>query len=118
MILSHVEKILNKEPDRHFTITEVVDILILTVSQEQSRNILEAKIVNKIIKNKGRLSFSFGEKDGLLYLYSRENDKFHRLNRKVPDTPFFNRLKKLKIRLTIFYAILLMLGFIYVYFFK
>ena len=31
MILSHVEKILNQEPDRHFTIAEVVDILILTV---------------------------------------------------------------------------------------
>lgn len=118
MILSHVEKILNKEPERHFTIKEIVDILILTVPQERSRNILEAKIVNKIIKNKGRLNFSFREKDGIIYLYSRENDKYHRLNRKVPDTPFFNRLKKLKIRLTIFYTVLLVLGFSYLYFIK
>lgn len=118
MILSHVEKILNQEPDRHFTIAEVVDILILTIPQERSRTVLEAKIVNKIIKYKGRLSFSFGEKNGILYLYSRENDKYHRLNRKVPDTPFFNRLKKIKIRMTIFYVTLLVIGFIYIYFFK
>lgn len=118
MILSHVEKILNKEPDRHFTITEIVDILILTVPQERNRTVLEARIVNKIIKNKGRLSFSFSEKNGILYLYSRENDKYHRLNRKVPDTPFFNRLKKIKIRMTIFYAFLLIIGVSYLYFFK
>lgn len=118
MILSHVEKILNQEPDRHFTIAEVVDILILTVPQERNRNILEAKIMNKIIKNKARLSFSFGDKNGLMYLYSRENDRYHRLNRKVTDTPFFNRLKKIKIRITIFYAVLLVIGFTYFYFFK
>lgn len=118
MILSHVEKILNQEPDRQFTITEVVDILILTIPEERSRTVLEARIVNKIIKYKGRLSFSFGSKDGILYLYSRENDKLHRLNRKVSDTPFFNRLKKLKIRMTIFYIVLFVIGFIYLYFFK
>ena len=118
MILSDVEKILNKEPNRHFTITEIVDILILTVPQERNRTVLEARIVNKIIKNKGRLSFSFGEKNGILYLYSRENDKYHRLNRKVPDTPFFNRLKRIKIRMTILYAVLLIMGFSYLYFFK
>lgn len=118
MLLSHVEKILNQEPDKHFTINEVVDILILTIPEERSRTVLEARIVNKIIKYKGRLSFSFGEKDGILYLYSRKNDKYHRLNRKVPDTPFFNRLKKLKLRITIFYVFLLGIGFIYLYFFK
>jgi len=118
MLLSHVEKILNQEPERHFTITEVVDILILTIPEERNRSVLEAKIVNKIIKYKGRLNFSFGSKDGILYLYSRENDKYHRLNRKVPDTPFFNRLKKIKIRMTIFYVTLLVIGFIYIYFFK
>lgn len=118
MLLSHVEKILNTEPNRKFTINEVVDILMATTPEEINRGVLEARIVNKIIKNQGRLSFYFGSKDGVLYLYSRENDKYHRLNRKVPDTPFFNRLKRLKIKITLFYGLVFVAGFVYIYFLK
>lgn len=111
MLLSHVEKILNQEPKKHFTIAEVVDILLLMEPYARNRKVIESKIINKIIKNKNKLSFSFVEKDGMIYLYSRQGDILHRLNRKVPDTPFFNNLKKLKIKMTIVYGILAIIGF-------
>jgi len=111
MLLSHVEKILNQDPKKHFTITEIVDILLLMEPYARNKKVLEAKIINKIIKNKNKLSFSVVEKNGIIYLYSRQGDILHRLNRKVPDTPFFNNLRKLKIKMTIVYGILTIIGF-------